>query len=203
MKRKITKIYAPPSVRRYARKCTAVRFVKLFCYLLVAYIIVDYIYADLKNTNFGNLSTTVFFIYFVPFVLSGIPMKLFDRDWYGEIIKLELKNNPPEKIDNHSMMPIKQKALIRSRDGKLYEWKIFDEGEYFYGEREHVYNIGDSVIHVRGTDYITPIIKEGEKSPIVCVVCGNKSQNGTEFCRHCGYPLGVRLCNGTYVGESK
>lgn len=187
------KLIVPKSVRKRARRVVYERILKLIAYLLLAYIVIDFIYAGLKTTNFGNLSTTVFFLLFIPFWVSGVPMKLIDRDWYGEIIKIELENNDPYKVDNHSKAPVSVKALIRSSNGKLYEKEIFDEGEYFSGERDNVYKVGDKVVHVRWTDYLSPVRRPESLRPTACVICGHKSPAWEKTCRDCGCSLEIKI----------
>ena len=70
------KIIVPKSVRKRARREVYERFVKLFLYMIPAYIIFDYTYSGLKTTDFGNLSTSVAVLFVIPFVLAGVPMKL-------------------------------------------------------------------------------------------------------------------------------
>jgi len=192
-KRKIT---VPKAVRKKARRVVYERIGKLFAYLAVAWILLDYTYSGLTTTNFGNLSASIFVLLLIPFWASGVPAKLIDRDWCGEIIKLELKNNDPEKIDNHSKAPIKQTALCKSEDGKLYEVEIFDEGEYFFGERENVYKVGDRVIHVKWTEYLYPVRKNEDDRPVACVICGIKSPCTEKTCRSCQSSLEIRSERG-------
>lgn len=187
------KISVPRSVRKAGRKAFAERYVKLFIYLLLAYIVAEYIYEGLKTTDFGNLSTTVFLIFIIPFWASGVPFKVMDRDWYGKIIKIDIKNNDTVKIDNHEQFPVAVTALIKTPDGKLYEREIYDEGEIFSHERENVYNVGDTVVHIKGTEYLFPIRKDGDTEPMVCAVCGSKYPVGTKVCQGCGCSMEIRL----------
>lgn len=191
------KIIVPKSVRKTVVFAFIKRFILLLLYLVIAYVFIDYVLASMyADANMGNLSFTVFVFLVIPFVLSGIPVKFFDRDWYGEIISVDLKNAEPKDIDNHSKAAISQTALIKAANGKLYKRKIFDEGALFYNDRENVYNVGDKVIHVYGTDYLMPIRTIEKNKPTVCVVCGNKSPLEKSVCRCCGCSLEIRLDDG-------
>ena len=185
------RVIVPKDIRKKARRIIYERIIKLIIYLFLAYIVIDFIYTGLQKTNFGNLSTTLFAILIVPFWISGVPLKLIERDIYGEIIKIELKNNAPEKIDNHSAPSVSMTALVKSQEGKLYEFPIFDECDYFYGERERVYSVGDKVVHVCRTEYLAPIRDSDSEKPLVCVICGSKYRNKTERCRSCGASLNI------------
>ena len=125
------KITVPKEIRKQGRKMVYSRVIRLIFYLILAYIVADYIYDGLKTTNFGNLSATIFFIVLIPFWVSGVPLKLIDKDWYGEIIRIDLKNSKPEKIDTHEQPPVTLTALVKTEDGKLYERPIYDEGNIF------------------------------------------------------------------------
>ena len=187
------KVIVPKDVRKRARRTLYSRLANLAFLLTFAYVIIDYIYEGLKTTNFGNLSATIFLILIVPFWISGVPIKLMEPDWYGKIIMTELENNDPAKVDNHSVPPISVKVLVRTSDGKLYEREVFDEGEFFYGERERVYKEGDRVVHVRWTDYLMPVRDEKDDRPVACVICGNKSKKGSKSCRCCGSSLCIKV----------
>lgn len=187
------KITVPKEIRKQGRKMVYSRVIRLIFYLILAYIVADYIYDGLKTTNFGNLSATIFFIVLIPFWVSGVPLKLIDKDWYGEIIRIDLKNSKPEKIDTHEQPPVTLTALVKTEDGKLYERPIYDEGEYFYGERENVYKVGDKVVHIRWTHYLSPVRTKADERPIACFICGCKSAPGTKICRSCSSPLEVEF----------
>ncbi len=187
------KVIVPKDIRKKARRTLYSRITTLAVLLIISYVIIDYIYAGLQTTDFRNISGTLFALLFVPFWISGVPMKLIDRDWYGEIIKIELENNDPREIDNNSVAPVSLKALIRTSDGKLYEKEIYDEGEYFFGERERVYKKGDKVLHVRWTDYIMPVRTKADSRPTACVICGNKSPKESKSCRCCGASLDIKV----------
>ena len=187
------KVTVPRDIRRKARRTLYSRLIRLAFYLLISYVIIDYIYEGLQTTDFRNISGTLFALLIVPFWISGVPMKLIDRDWYGEIIKIELENNDPREIDNNSVAPISLTALIRTSDGKLYEKEIFDEGEYFFGERERVYKKGDKVVHVRWADYLMPVRSEADSRPTACVICGYKSPKESKCCRSCGASMNIKV----------
>ena len=119
-------------------------------------------------------------------------MKLIDRDWYGEIIKLTLKNNDRYKVESGKVPAVKVTALVRTSDGKLYEREIFDEGDYF-SERERLYKESDKVVHVRWTDYLVPIRTAADDSPTVCAICGSRSPADAGKCSSCGCSMDIRV----------
>lgn len=188
------KIAVPKSLRKLA----LIRILKRLPVFLMVMWMVDCVaeYISLSiyysaGNNMGNLSTVWMFLYALPFLISGIPLKLIDHDWYGEIISLDITNN--EKINDAQKAAITQTALIKLPNGKLKSHKIYDEGELFYANRERVYDVGDKVIHVYGTEYLMPIRTLKKDHPIVCVVCGFKSPYETKTCSQCGNSLEISL----------
>ena len=189
------KIIVPRDVRQKARKPVYEGLVTLVIGLVIAYVIVDYIYDGLMigNFGFGNLSTTVALIFFVPFWISGIPFRYIDSDWYGEIIKIDSTNNVPKRMEERTVVPTNVIALIKTETGKLYERNIYYEGDNFNGDRQRVYAVGDRVIHVCRTDYLFPLRYGNDDRPTVCVICGTKFPVGTKKCGYCNTSLEIRL----------
>ena len=186
------KVIVPKSVKKKVAGTIVLRFVKLLFALGISYVILDYFYEGLLEAEMGNASTVVFLLLIVPFWACGIPAKLIDRSYYGEIINIELENienlNKVQRYD-YNRSGVRVKALVRASDGKLYEHELFDEGEYFYGERARVYEVGDKVIHAYGTKYLAPVRSPAKQKSLTCVWCGTKSPYGTDTCRDCGCSL--------------
>lgn len=188
------KIIVPKSLRKRAIINALKRLPKFLIIMWMVDCVVEYISLSIfyaAGNNMGNLSTVFVLLYSLPFLISGIPLKLIDSDWYGEIISIELTNEP--KTNQAQKASITQTALIKMPNGRLKTHKIYDEGELFYGNRVKVYNVHDTVIHVYGMDYLTPIRTLRKDLPIVCVACGYKSSCETKICSHCGNSMEVHL----------
>ena len=192
------KVIVPKTVKRKVRTSIILRFARLILSLGISYVILDYFYEGLKEAELGNASTVVFVLLVVPFWACGVPAKLIDRSYYGEIIKIELENiNMLDKVEkyDHNRSGVRVKALVRASDGKLYEHEVFDEGEYFWGERTRVYEVGDKVIHAYGTKYLAPQRTPAKPKSLACVWCGTKSPYETKVCRDCGCSLEFEIIN--------
>lgn len=191
------KVIAPPSVKKKVRIQILKRFLLLLVYSVVAYVVADYVLkitpSDAEQGSINTILSLVL-IMAVPFILSGIPLKLIDKSWYGEILDFDTVTAKPEEIDNHSKMEITQTALIRTPSGKLYKHTIYDEGVLFHDNSGEVYHVGDTVAHVYGTEYLVPIRTKLDKGrPNVCAFCGHKSPCGESICRTCGCSVDIRL----------
>ena len=187
-------------VPKYLRKKALFRILKrLPIFILVMWMVdcvVEYISLSIytaSGNNIGNISTVFAFLYCIPFLVSGIPLKLIDSDWYGEIILFDVKNNKKNSAGDGA--GITQEAMIELPNGKLKTVKIYDEGELFYGNREKVYNVHDKVIHVYGMDYLMPVRTLHKELPTVCVVCGCKNPCEDKVCKDCGAPLDIVLAD--------
>lgn len=189
------KIIVPKSFRNEAIKSIIKRFVILLALLWVADCFVEYVllYLIEDSRNMGNLSFCVFVLYAIPFLVTGIPFKLFDSDWYGEIISVYISDSKRKDEETFKKVGFNLTALVETQNGKLKTVKIFDEGELCFGNREKVYKVGDKVIHVYGMDYITPVRTLDKDRPIVCVKCGTKLDYGTKVCRCCGNSTEILL----------
>lgn len=193
------KIIVPSSVKKRVRIDILKRFAMLFIYSAVAYVIAEYVFLITPSEAAqGKINSvlSIALIMIVPFILSGIPMKLIDRSWYGEILDFETSTARAAEIDNHSKMPITQTVLIRTPSGKLYKREIYDEGALFHDNSGEVYRVGDTVAHVYGTQYLAPIRKFDRDRPRVCVYCGHKDIDENKICRNCGCSTDIRLEGG-------
>ena len=189
------KIYIPKQIRKIAAIRIIERFLLLAVLLLVAYVFADYVNENLHESNLGNYSFTLFFIYIIPFWACKIPKKLFDHDWYGEILSFETNNH---EFKNYGWKDEKDKcsihALIKEPNGKLRTHRV---------SNEKLFKPGDKVIHVSQMDYITPIRTPLNPGDIVCVVCGGDNETELTKCRYCGCDLGVKLVDEAKAGTMK
>lgn len=194
------KVAVPKSVKKKVFREILIRFVKLVIFLAIAYVISDWLWVEnTDNLNFKSAgpTTVTVVLYVLPFVFSGIPVKLIDKNWYGKIISIETETvKSREKISetvdrNHYL---KQIALIETPDGKLHEKRIYDEGTLLHENAGEVYSVGDTVVHAYGTDYLVPLRNKNDtKKRVVCAYCGFKSPNGTDVCQNCGCSTEIYL----------
>lgn len=147
-----------------------------------------------ENLNVGNVTVISVGVLLLALYASGIPLKLIDSSWHGKIIKIE--NQSGDILHNLKKrkrigMEFSRFALVRDEDGKLHYIEIFDEG-HIYPNRPKYYNIGDTVVHIYGTEYLSPIHADPEK-PQTCVICGFKTEGGIGKCCHCDSDLEIRI----------
>ncbi|MBE6714046.1 MAG: hypothetical protein E7575_02010 [Ruminococcaceae bacterium] len=187
------KIIIPKSIKKFIAKGIIKRFIILIIGIILAAMVIQMFIADLLKTSVGNVAAFAFLILLVPFWISGIPMKLFDRSYVGTVLKIEIQN--PEIKENYrdrrrSVSQFAQFMLIKDQRGKLHYTEIFDEGEIFEGRKKY-YNAGDKVVHIYGTEYIRPLHPEQFQMPKVCVVCGHKNSHENADCQNCSCSLDI------------
>ncbi len=187
------KIIIPKSIKKFIAKGIIKRFIILIIGIVIAAMVIQMFIADLLKTSVGNVAAFAFLILLVPFWISGIPMKLFDRSYVGTVLKIEIQN--PEIKENYrdrrrSVSQFAQFMLIKDQRGKLHYTEIFDEGEIFEGRKKY-YNVGDKVVHIYGTEYIRPLHPEQFQMPKVCVVCGHKNNHEHTDCQNCSCSLDI------------
>ena len=160
---------------------------------VVLFLVFAYFFG-LENLNAGNIAVASIAVVGLGLYFSGIPIKLIDSSWHGKIIKIEnqsgdIRHNLQKR--KRIGMEFSRFALVRDEDGKLHYIEIFDEG-HIYPNRPKYYNIGDTVVHIYGTEYLSPIHADPEK-PQTCVICGFKTEGGIGKCCHCDSDLEIRI----------
>ena len=132
-------------------------------------------------------------ILLIPVFAFRLPKLVFDRSWQGTIVKIFIDDEPysPYKGYPATLHPSKTLiafAVVKLENGELKTVKLH-HGRYnnhFFKMIER-YQIGDTIIHIKGTD-IDQIIAQ---SSINCVVCGHVNALGDDFCDECGHSLNL------------
>lgn len=186
------KIIVPKDLRKKAAIGVLWRLIKLAIALAVTFVFIDMVYHSLSETDVGNVSGTIFVVIIIPFIICGVPMKLIERDWYGEIIGFETKNNEKQTFDKRDNIDgYELHALVREPNGILHTCRIYDDGHNHY-DQEKVYRVGEKVVHVYGMKYLMPVRENSEQST-ACVYCGFKAPVGTKVCGECGCSMDIRI----------
>lgn len=140
----------------------------------------------------------------LPFLLSGLPRRLFDRSFEGVIKKIDAKKvsrtsgrggvrngygalmgaNAPRTTT--IMINRRYSLLIACADGKERRVTI---GEYSSGDSivASLYHIGDTVGHVAGTQGVY-YIKQQNIHTRLCIICGAHGSSADTSCHYCGMP---------------
>ena len=158
--------------------------------------------------SFGIINKTIIYILLltVPFLISGIPFKLIDRYWSGEIVDIKVitRSRPFNKYGGRTFAVYDENAIIlfikEHNTNVIIEEALAlgvvdDKRLKFYNHpigkiENHLddYRIGDNVYHFYGIDNLLIRHKTNDDS-VKCVVCGIKNPTVNDKCNCCGYTL--------------
>lgn len=130
----------------------------------------------------------------LPIFLSKIYL-LFDTSWCGEIVDIEAEYSTDSEL---SFKPtIENRFLketvyfsVKTADGRVLRKKAL-ENRANPDNNGKYYKVGDTVLHVYGTNYIQ--IKNENAERIICVVCGTAETVDKKQCTACGHTLNIDL----------
>lgn len=130
-------------------------------------------------------------ILLIPVFAYKLPKLVFDRSWQGTIVKIFTDDEPytPYKgrpDTNWASKTLIAFAIVKLENGELKTVKL-RHGRYnnHFVKMIERYQIGDTIIHIKGTD-IDQIIAHNS---INCVVCGHVNALGESACDECGHSL--------------
>ena len=127
----------------------------------------------------------------IPLAVTGVPKKLIDRTYCGEVIDARVKRT----VDNESYvkptlehMYYKNTVYLdvkldngREITVKAFEGRDDDLNPYFYHK-------GDRVFHLYGSKHTVILPREGANA-VRCAVCGTKNLISEGKCVDCGHTL--------------
>ena len=197
----------PEDVKKYLQKKITSRIVK--CVLLELAVMLLLIFmGERLFSGLGMVGQILAYIVLMilPFIIMGVPLKLIDKSWQGEVIDVEVKTTAAftkdvkakQYTENSVWLTIKKsngdiiykKFAAFSSRGKPYNptqafWSIKDvKPEHFLGK----YNIGAKVFHFYGFEHLL-LVDENNKSTTTCIVCGQENDQSKRKCWECGHSL--------------
>lgn len=198
------KIKMPTDIKKYIAKKVIIRV--LWLVLLIALSICANVYLW---EIFAAKSRTYIHIVFIvvsallPFVISGIPLKLIDNSWSGTVTNIEIKEETGTVSNGTTnVFPYIKHVIVltlKKDNGSFLKVRIKE-----YGTRNHPgipvpsegnihhhmndYSIGDIVYHFYGlSEYF--VLSLDPTKPVNCVICGNQTPAESGKCWNCGYSL--------------
>lgn len=155
----------------------------------------DNVQHSLKVTFYG-----IFVI--LPFIVTGIPIKLIDTAWVGTVIAIDVKETTGTYTIGGKPWPYKKNDLIltiEKTNGKIIQYNALSFGvkerawqdPYVVGKMENhtdVFSIGDKVCkyYYYKYLYVIPTVKHTRKH---CINCGHINDEQRSDCLSCGFPL--------------
>ena len=198
----ITKrVKIPDDVRDYIRKKTALRILKLI--LLEAVILTFILFIGERVFEYFDVVPRLIIyimLLVIPFFVTGVPFKMIDKAWEGEIIDVEIKSQYTVtkeakgnlRGENVVWLTVRREGgNISVVKGKSYPYKVSNNDisktikpEHFLNE----YKVGSKVYHLSGLPTLI-IVKPDTQSTIDCAVCGQENDFNRKKCWSCGHTL--------------
>ncbi len=189
------RIKLPPDLRRYSRICALKRIIPcLVLTILVLYFIVAHgdtfiaavfgnVITDDANTGFKVAAYMALLV--LPFVLTGVPHRLMDETYYGEVLSVMVKTTVTNKILVRRLYDINVVKLTVATQKGIRE-KVVYRGPVNSNYDLDRFKKGDFVFHLYGSK--RTIRLENNASPI-CPVCTLTDNSGDGTCKYCGHSL--------------
>lgn len=197
----------PDDLQRYLQKKITSRIVKCVLFELAVMLLLIFMGERLFSAlgTVGQILTYIILM-IIPLIVTGVPIKLIDKSWQGEVIDVEVKTTTAftkdvkakQYTENSVWLTIKksdgeivyEKFASFSSRGKPYNptqafWGIKDtKPEHFLGK----YNKGAKVFHFYGFEH-SLLVDENNKSITTCIVCGQENDKSNKKCWECGHSL--------------
>ena len=183
----------PYDLKRYSRNYALKRI--LACVVMLALLgtalalWIDIIFSP-KLVSFKILFCIV--VMAVPFILTGVPFKLFDRTYCGTVERVDVETT----VDSDAKSKPTWQTLywrnivyltVRCEDGKLIKSKVQSERVSAH-HNEDLFKAGDKVFHLYGSKY-TVILPKKSDTHVECAVCGSSNNIENDRCRNCEHTL--------------
>ena len=183
----------PNDLKKFARNYVVKRVVA--CIVMLALLVTFLVlYIDTIFSS-GLASVKVLFcivVLVVPFILTGVPLKLFDRTYFGTVEQVSVETT----VDSDSKSKPTWQTLyvrntvyltIRTPDGKVIDKKVYS-AQANRNQNYDMYKNGDRVFHLYGSKY-TVILPKKSDTHVECAVCGASNDIDNDKCRNCGHTL--------------
>ena len=192
MRRK--KIQPPRDIKDLVHKNIAKRIIKSVLVMAT----LGVIFCFLGEEMFASVpspSTEMIYVLSIAIVpiCFGIPHKLIDRSWTGEITRVDVRSENAVRggliLSNYIAGYTKHSVDVEIKldNGKIIDRTVY-EGVVPMGR--NMYEVGDRVVHVYGTKYIQ-VVHDNLSRPTICVVCGTENPPAEKACGKCGHTVHI------------
>lgn len=137
----------------------------------------------------------------VPFFVTGVPMKVREKPWSGEIIKVDIQDGVAFTADTDMHRPhgtLKFVLTVQSDDGEVLikECKAGTYTKVWWEPMQNTnpehfvnrYKVGDRVCQL-GSAYPIIVLPKQEETVCQCAVCGRTNAIENETCEECRHAL--------------
>ena len=137
----------------------------------------------------------------VPFVVTGVPHKMIDSTWVGEVLETKIveENSFTNEVRPRMYGSVNVILNVKMPNGKTKEIKL--QGSTFAkhvnllfaasgnaNQTEDFYSVGNTVFHLYSSSQYIVLPKAADKT-VQCPICGIKNDKTHEKCDSCGHSL--------------
>lgn len=191
------KMQVPADIKAYVKR----NVIKKIIYWCLLTLFIGLLIVLVGERCFSRLNAASKYTIYVtlliwPVLISKI-YKLFDSSWYGEIVDIKAEYSTDSEL---SFRPTRENRFlketvyfsIKTADGKIVRKKAFENRANPNNSGKY-YKVGDTVLHVYGTNYLQ--IKNENAERIICVICGTAEKVDKKQCTACGHTLNIDCTN--------
>lgn len=185
----------PDEIKKAIRQ-KKVRRVVLFLVTVLLMAVVIIMFEKSASSFSEKLSALKYVFYAVLLISSVFISKVYriftDTDYCGVVKKVKVKtvtDNKSAAKPTWEQMYRKNIIYLTIEDeaGKTFRKKAAETPLTPKSDSE-AYNVGDTVLHLHGTD-ITVVLPTAADTRCHCAMCGGSNDKMSDICEHCGFPL--------------
>lgn len=184
----------PKDLKKYVLKKVLKRVIPCAVLVVIFGVLIilwgDFIF---PTKNQGFKFSCYFLVMLLPFALTGVPFKLLDKTYAGTVEEVEMVDTIDS--DDSFVKAYREslywkstiKLTIRTENNKTIERKA-TAMEAKHQQGLTLYNKGDKVFHLYGTNVVVKLPRETD-SYVMCSVCGNVNAINNVSCCNCNHTL--------------
>ena len=186
----------PEDIRKIVTRSVAKRVIPCIIleFILLWYVI---LFGEMSFKMVGIEVRILIYIALIllPFIITGVPLKLIDRSWKGEIVAINVDMGLDRSVNGKGVREVSYLVLkIKRDDGKIVDHtvSVFSLGYTMQSSRaksefaEDDYAVGDKVYHYYGIKRLLIIHKDNSRE---CVICGSNNPEKNDRCFYCGHSI--------------
>ena len=189
-------IKLPEDIRAFTHKTVLKRAVPCVM-LLIASVVFLLLCGERAFDTGKNISWRIFYYgvtIALPFMITGVPLKLIDRTYLGTVERVEIKSSVV--LDNDRSIRVERRhwysknsvcLTILTHNGRRIERRVYEDNSSNVSQLER-YREGDTVFHLYGSKEVV-ILPKAADTHVKCAVCGRVNGIGERYCGFCRQTL--------------
>ena len=195
----------PDDLKKWARKYLLVRLCSCFILLAILFTVLI-LFGDKIFNPEGSLYRIKEFVCIALVIvicfITGVPMKLMDRTFFGTIEKVTVTTGYNSRAAGKRQSTLNSRTVshrgfysiitmditIKTSDGKTITRTVSSAPPSGDNNYDEIFKQGDRVFHLYGTSIYVKI-PEDKKEKIACPVCGLLNVQSNSQCENCNHSI--------------